>query len=349
MSNIAKIDKNFKIETSINKPDIKFYNVLEKPFKVYGVFYEGGKFRRMPESVAKTVSQGVYDLHIHTAGGRVRFKTNSSYVAINAVMPNIGKMPHFAISGSAGFDLYVKGEKEVFKKSYIPAFNFTGGFESVIELGGNEMREITINFPTYSGVSELYIGLSDKAEVSEHSPYKYEKPIVFYGSSITQGGCCSRPGNTYEAVVSRRLDTDYINLGFSGSARGEDEIAEYIKDLDMSVFVYDYDHNAPTPEHLSATHERMYNIVREANPKLPIIIMTAPIFCPDATWDFRKRIIKETYEKAKVRGDNVYYLDGTKLMEIAKNDGTVDGCHPNDLGFYSMAKAVGDVLEGILD
>ena len=346
MSNIAKIDKNFKIETTINKPDIKFYNVLEKPFKVYGVFYEGGKFRRMPESVAKTVSKGVYDLHIHTAGGRVRFKTNSSYVAINAVMPNIGRMPHFAISGSAGFDLYVKGEKEVFKKSYIPAFNFTDGFESVIELGNDEMREITINFPTYSGVSELYIGLSDKAEVLEHSPYKYEKPIVFYGSSITQGGCCSRPGNTYQGFISRRFDTNYINLGFSGSARGEDEIAEYIKDLDMSVFVYDYDHNAPTREHLVATHEKMYNTIRKANPDLPVIFMTRPQYYNYMT---TLPVIKETYEKAKANGDKVYYLDGSQLMALAGNEGTVDGCHPNDLGFYSMAKAVGDVLEGILD
>lgn len=349
MSSIAKIDKNFKIETKINKHDIKFYDVLEKPFKVYGVFYENGKFRRMPQSVAKTISQGVYDLHAHTAGGRVRFKTDSSYVAINAVMPNIGKMSHFALSGSAGFDLYIKGEKEVYKNSYIPAFSFTDGFESVIELGNSEMREITINFPTYSEVSELYIGLSDKAEVSEHSAYKHEKPVVFYGSSITQGGCCSRPGNTYQSHISRRFDTNYVNLGFSGSARGEDEIAEYIKNLDMSVFVYDYDHNAPNAEHLSATHEKMYNTIRNSNPELPIIIMSAPIFCPNASWDFRKRIIKENYKKAKANGDNVYYLDGSQLMLLAENDGTVDGCHPNDLGFYSMAKAISDVLKGILD
>ena len=346
MSDITKIDKNFKIETKLNKADIKFYNVLEEPFKIYGVFYENGKFRRLPEEVAKTVNDGVYGLHAHTAGGRVRFKTDSSYVAINAVMPNIGKMSHFALSGSAGFDLYEKRDgKEVYVKSFIPAFNFNGGFEGVIELGGSKMREFTINFPTYSEVSELYIGLSNNAAVLPSDPYKCEKPVVFYGSSITQGGCCSRPGNTYEGFVSRRFDIDHINLGFSGSARGEDEIAEYIKDLDMSVFVYDYDHNAPTLEHLVATHERMYNIIRKANPDLPIIIMTKPHFLPDVK---AFEAIKKTYENAKANGDNVYYLDGRQLMALAENEGTVDGCHPNDLGFFSMAKAVGDILEGIL-
>jgi len=345
MSDISKIDKNFKIETKLNKNDIKFYNVLEHPFKVYGVFYEDGKFRRMPKDIAKSVNDGVYGLHSHTAGGRVRFKTNSSYIAINAKMPNIGKMSHFAVSGSAGFDLYVKGETEVYKKSFIPGFNFESGFESVAEFGNSEMREVTINFPTYSEVSELYIGISDSAQVLEPTPYKYQKPIVYYGSSITQGGCCSRPGNTYEAVVSRRFDTDYINLGFSGSARAEDSIAEYIKNLDMSVFVYDYDHNAPTLEHLKSTHKKMYDIIRKANPDLPIIIMTRPTYEPNIS---TFAVIKETYEKAKANGDNVYYLDGTELMAVAKNDGTVDGCHPNDLGFYSMAKALGDVLKGIL-
>ncbi len=346
MSDIAKIDKNFIIESKINKSDIKFYNPLEEPFKIYGVFYENGKFRRLPEEVAKTVNDGVYGLHAHTAGGRVRFKTDSSYVAINAVMPNIGKMSHFSLIGSAGFDLYEKRDGiEVYVKSFRPAFDFTGGFEDVIEFGGSKMREFTINFPTYSEVSELYIGLSNNAAVLPSDPYKCEKPVVFYGSSITQGGCCSRPGNTYEGFVSRRFDIDHINLGFSGSARGEDEIAEYIKALDMSVFVYDYDHNAPTREHLENTHERMYNIIRKANPDLPIIIMTRPTYYP---YTITEDVIKATYEKAKANGDNVYYLDGPALMATAQNEGTVDGCHPNDLGFFSMAKAVGDILEGIL-
>ena len=106
MIDISKIDRNFVIETGIDKDDIKFYNVDESPFKIYGVFRENGKYRRIPESVAKSVSEGVYVLHSNTAGGRGRFATDSPYIAIHAIMDGLDKMPHFALTASAGFDLY---------------------------------------------------------------------------------------------------------------------------------------------------------------------------------------------------------------------------------------------------
>ena len=167
MSDIASIDKNFKVETQIDKPDLRFYNVLEKPFSIHGVFYQDGKFRRLPESVAQTVSPSVLRLHSHTAGGRIRFRTNSPYVAISAKMPVVGKMPHFALTGSAGFDVY-NGQRHV--KCIAPPFAIKDGYEGVAELGGGQMRDITIYMPLYSEVSELYIGLSDQAIVEAPKP-----------------------------------------------------------------------------------------------------------------------------------------------------------------------------------
>ena len=349
MKSISEIDKNFSIETSIKKDDICFLDAKEKPFEIYGIFYDNGKFRRLPEEVAKAVNDGVYALHTNTAGGRVRFKTDSPYVAIHADMPSIGKMPHFAMTGSAGFDLYVREESESYYGSFVPSFKMTDGYESVIDFPTNEMREITINFPLYSDVSSLYIGLSKNSSVEKPTPYKHEKPIVFYGSSITQGGCASRPGTSYESIISRRFDTDFINLGFSGSARGEDEIAEYIKNIPMSVFVFDYDHNAPTTEHLKNTHEKMFRIIREKNPELPVILMSRPKYILTDEEKERLGIIEKTYLNAKENSDrNIYLIDGKSLMKEAENEGTVDGCHPNDLGFYSMSKAIIDVLEKII-
>ncbi len=350
ISNISLIDSNFKVETKINKNDICFYDVNQKPFKVYGLFYDLGKFRRLPEDVAKTVNDGVHALHANTAGGRVRFKTNSPYIAINTKMPYIGKMSHFALTGSAGFDMYVTADTQLYIKTFVPpAYSFNGGYESIFHFSSCEMREITINFPLYSEVGELYIGLHKDALVSEPNEYKIKKPIVYYGSSITQGGCASRPGNSYESIISRRLDADYINLGFSGCARGETEIAEYISSLDMSLFVLDYDHNAPTTDHLKNTHEKMYRIIRKAKGDIPIVLMSRPKYYLSNEEKIRLDIIKNTYENAIASGDNnVYLIDGCALMEMAKDDGTVDGCHPTDLGFASMAKAVGDLLEKIL-
>jgi lysophospholipase L1-like esterase len=181
------------------------------------------------------------------------------------------------------------------------------------------------------------------------TPYRITPPIVFYGSSITQGGCASRPGTTYDSMVCRRLDADYVNLGFSGNARGEEAITSYIKNLPMSVFVYDYDHNAPTVEHLAATHEKMFRAIREANPELPILILQRPVYRQNEEEARRLAILTATYENARASGDkNVYLITGEELMALAEDDGTVDGCHPNDLGFASMAKAVGEILEKVL-
>ena len=346
MSNIAAIDANFKVETQIEKTDIRFYNVLEEPFQVYGVFYQDGKFRRLPESVAQTVSPSVLRLHSHTAGGRIRFRTNSPYVAISAKMPTVGKMPHFALTGSVGFDLY-EGQRH--RKCLAPPFAVKDGYEGVIELGDSQMRDITIFMPTYSEVTQLYIGLRDQAVLEPPKPYTHETPIVYYGSSITQGGCASRPGMAYESIVSRRLDTDYINLGFSGSAKGEPEIAQYIKSLKMSVFVYDYDHNAPTMEHYQKTHEAMFRTIRDANPELPIVCMSRPQYYVTPVVQQRMDIMRTTVENSRARGDNkVWMLTGPELMALTDGEGLVDGCHPTHLGFFSIAKAVGDLLATII-
>ncbi len=347
MKNISEVDTNFKVETNIQKDDIKFYNALSAPFMLYGVFYENKKLRRLPELVAKSVSDGVHYLHSNTAGGRVRFKTDSPYIAIVAKMPTIGKMPHFALTGSSGFDLYEDGENgSSYLRTFMPPFDIKDGYESVAELDGRKMRSLTLNFPLYSDVSELYIGICESARLESADEYRVENPVVFYGSSITQGGCASRAGNAYQSIISRRFDCDFINLGFSGNAKGEDEMAEYVSGLDMSLFVYDYDHNAPTVEHLEKTHEKMFLTIRDKHPSLPVIMMTRPKFVLTSDEERRLAVVEKTYRNAIERGDkNVYFIKGSELMKYAKNEGTVDNCHPNDLGFASMAQVLGDLIE----
>lgn len=339
---IADIDKNFKVQTKIQKDDIVWINADDGIVDLYGVFKEGGKYRRMPEAIAKDVSRGVYHLHANTAGGRVRFVTDSSYVAIHAQMDGVGKMSHFAFTGSIGFDLYADNE---YTETFVPSLNVTDGYESVKELGEKKSREICINFPLYSNVKELYIGVSRDAVITKAQPYRNEKPIVYYGSSITQGGCASRPGMSYQSIVSRELNCDFINLGFSGSARAEDEMIRYLAGLDMCAFVLDYDHNAPSDEHLKNTHKKIFSAVREKHADLPIIIMHRPQNkIPDRLYP-RCRIINDTFEEAVRAGDqNVYLLDHKTLTAVCKNEGTVDGVHPTDFGFFSIARAVSDVL-----
>ncbi len=342
---LSEIDKNFIVRNTTRTEGVTYYNADDIPFALYGIFKENGRYRRIPEQIAKTVNEGVYYLHTNTAGGRVRFITDSSFVSIVVKTDKIEKMQHFALTGSAGFDMYVSDE---YIKTFAPPFEASESFAGDYDFGSKEKREITINFPLYNDVCELYIGLDDDAVTEPPSPYKNSMPVVYYGSSITQGGCASRPGMSYQSIISRRFNYDYINLGFSGSARAEDEMIDYLKGLPMSLFVLDYDHNAPTAEHLLSTHEKLFKAVREQNPALPIIMMSRPRFNLSGEETDRLHIIEATYNNALSSGDkNVYLLNNEALTALCKGEGTVDGCHPTDFGFASMAQALGDLMENI--
>ena len=154
---------------------------------------------------------------------------------------------------------------------------------------------------------------------------------------------------SYQVIVSRKFDCNHINLGFSGNARAEDVMIDYVKSLDMSVFVYDYDHNAPNVEHLRNTHEKMFKAVRAAHPDLPIIIMPRPKGMLTEEEQERRNVIETTYKNAIESGDkNVYYISGEELTELCGNEGKVDGTHPTDLGFSSMANAVCRVIKDLI-
>ena len=234
--------------------------------------------------------------------------------------------------------------------TFMPPMDIKDGYSSELYIGESGMREITVHFPLYSGVTGLELGFPSGSRIEKADPYETTVPVVYYGSSITQGGCASRPGNAYQNILSRMLSCDHINLGFSGSARGETCMAEYIAELSMSAFVLDYDHNAPTPEHLEATHCAFFNTIRAKNPALPVIMLSRPQPYPDKEEILRRDIVKRTYETAVRNGDeNVYFVDGTEILKIFGGDsGTVDHCHPNDLGFYCMAKALEPVLKSAL-
>ncbi len=361
---VSQIDKNLAVPAEINAPDCVFYDVRKAPFKIYGLYNPRteGAFRRLPEQVAKEVSDDVFSLHTHTAGGRVRFSTDSEYVVIKSVVPSVTHFPHMPTTGVAGFDMYVsRNGREVFEKTFIPPYDMTDGFVSIYHFGNRKMREITINFPLYNPVDSLYIGLSKDALLADGEKYKYETPVVYYGSSITQGGCASHPGNAYTAIISQMLDCDHINLGFSGSAKGEDVMMDYIASLSMSAFVYDYDHNAydyehdrivPDDEYLEKTHERGFLKIREKQPELPVIFVTAPNDdMKNAHCRKNRAVIMKTYLNALARGDeNVYFVDGASVFDgMLANSCTVDSLHPTDLGFLRMAQSIGRVVAYALE
>ena len=347
MSNAAKIlDKNFEIPSSIDKDGFVFYDAQN--FDVYGMRCEGEHFCRMNPDEAQKISQNVFEIAHETAGGRVRFATNSPKIAIIAEYNKIAKLPNYPFSATMGFDIY-QGER--FIGVFVPPFDATDSYESVLDAPFNDgnMHEYTVNFPICSNIKRLLIGVTNGSFITRGKCYAIDRPVVFYGSSTTQGACASRPGNIYENIVSRALDCDYINLGFAGNALGEEAMARYISNLEMSAFVYDYDYNAPSAGHLKRTHEVMFRIIRDANPTLPIIIMSAPKPYTKEEDLEREDIIYTTYKNAVQNGDkNVYFLSGAKILEPVKDCSLTDNVHPGDVGFYAIAGALIPILKKVL-
>jgi len=366
---IDEIDKALKVESAADLADGVYLDVRNDPFDVYGLYdYKNQpRFCRMPEEVAqetwKLTTTGITDLMWHTAGGRVRFTTDSPYVAIRCKMKAITFMPHMPLDGMCGFDLYetVDGRDRYIDTYRVPFTRSDSeigvisicpdhGFSSNVWVGETgKMRSYTIHFPLYNDVEKLEIGLRRDASVDHGAPYEDVAPVVFYGSSITQGGCASHPGNAYENLFSAYRNIDHINLGFSGSACGEKPVAEYIASLNMSLFVMDYDYNAVNPWYLEQTHKPFYDIIRAAHPDLPII-MISRCTGPDREDNLlRREVIYRSYKAAVEAGDpNVYFLDGdTFFAGKYRSVYTVDGVHPNDAGFYKMAEIIGNLIDDI--
>lgn len=334
---------------------MKLFTCHDAPIHMFGLikFYENGSLMRLPEEVMEKLPQ-LRQFGSRSTGGRMCFRTNTKNLYVQLVSKTFIRDSFIAQVGSSGLDLYI-GErtKGIFLGSVFPTgLRGTNPNESekTFTLDG-EMTDITIYMPKNEILDNITIGIDDDAIIEAPTPYINKKPVVFYGSSITEGGCASRVGNAYNAALSRQLNMDYINFGFSGSAKGEPEMAEFIASVPMSIFVMDYDYNAPDAEHLQNTHETFFRIIREKHPDLPIVMLSNPNYRlnPEEN-EKRLAVIRKTYENAKARGDkNVYLISGENFYggeDIYAC--TVDKIHPNDHGFALMTSEIRKTLEPIL-
>ena len=351
---ISKIDKNFEIKqaTEING---NVFNLPCKPFTIKGGLHtqEDG-FIRMPLNVAKNVSDSVLTLSSVTPGVRVLFSTDSSVMKIYAKMPSKCIMHHMAPVGSMSFTLVeVIDGKECFVCNLVPPQEGDDLIGQCNFFRGKKMRDYILYFPLYSKVSSLRLEFDSDSTVCEYKKYREDvKPILYYGSSITGGGCASKANNCYQAYISEWLNVDFMNLGFSGAAKAEPAMCEYLSNVDCSVFVYDYDHNAPNADYLEQTHYKLYKTFRsnEKNKNTPIVIISKPGEYIVKDRVERATVIKNTYLKALSEGDkNVYFIDGINLFpDKVRDHCTVDGIHPNDLGFYYMAEKIYEVIKNLI-
>ena len=350
--NLSQIDPSLVYDGSITEEDIAFYDIKKLPVDFYGLYEPLGEkpFKRMPIEAAELVSDKVAALNRHTSGGRIRFCTTSSYVAISVTSPKTSN-PIMTAVNVRGFDLYEDfpaSKQSRFCGVFKPGATRPDGYDGIIKFEDSRLRYFTLNFPCYAQVHELLLGLQKDATIGGGMKYANARPVVYYGSSITQGASASRPGNMYQNMISRRFNFDYLNFGFSGSGKAEPAMVDYLAGLDMCCFVCDYDHNTPNAEYLNKTHFPMYEKIRAAHPDIPYIMISRPDF--DANYEqsiLRRDAIIDSFRRAYGTGDKlVYYIDGAGIF-AGEYEGccTVDKTHPNDLGFMLMSESITAVIK----
>ena len=324
---------------------------LDAPIRVFGVpfFEEKKNLERLPPELIEALKYG-NKLGRRCPGTRVCFRTDATEFELELTLEPMSVDIGMAIYSCQSAEVLVgeRGKARFASLVNPPNYNTTTFSKKITK--SDKMEDVTIFLPRNEVISCVKLTFPDDAHVEEPTPYRYG-PVLYYGSSITEGGCCCRLTNAYNALLSNRLDVDYYNFGFSGSAKGELIMADYINTLPIKAFVYDYDHNAPSAEHLRKTHEPFFLRIREKQPNLPILMMGRPDFDYAADARERREIIFSTYKNALARGDqNVYYLDSEEFFgTVDREQCTVDRVHPNDLGFYRMAEVVEPVLRQMLN
>lgn len=296
-------------------------------------------------------SDSVQRLSHHSAGGRVRFKTDADSIMVNVTLKMPARMTHMPDTGSCGCDVYVGSGANPVWVGVVDPGTSGSSYNVKVDLPAGT-KQVMIVLPLYAGIEKMSIGVPDGKSVSSPDPYLIEDPVVYYGSSITQGACASRPGMSYTDITTRMLGANLVNIGFSSSAKGETIVGETIARIKMSAFVYDYDHNGDV-DNLRATHYNFYKIIRNAQPDVPIIMISRfsqGYSTTEAGAAERRAIIKATYDKAIAEGDkNVYFIDGADVYPAEyRGSCLVDGTHPNDLGMYFVANAIYPVLKEAL-
>jgi hypothetical protein len=298
-------------------------------------------YDRLPSSYKEKVRTEVWDLSKASAGISVRFHSNSTSLQIRWSVLNDFQMNHMASTGIKGVDLYTKFKGQWrYVKTARPTNTINE--QKLIKNMTPEFREYKLFLPLYDGVTKLEVGIDSIASIKKATPATL-KPIVFYGTSITQGGCASRPGMAHTNIISRKLDVDCINFGFSGNGRMEAPIVELISEIDARFYVIECLQNMDEAQIKKRVRPLVENI-RKKHPLTPIVLVENMMYemaFLDQT--IKSQLIRENAalknefdEILKSGIQNIFYVKDNQ-DNLVDNEGTVDGVHLTDLGFSRYA------------
>lgn len=330
---------------------VKFINADSLPLFGKGGWQTESRYQRLPSYLKGAIREQLWYLGTQSAGLYIRFATNSPFINARWSTTYNNSMAHMSQTGTKGMDLYtLRGGRWVFTGSAIP----TGQKSSVQITSGIDsgMHEYMLYMPLYDNMASLEIGVAPNAIIAGSdldSPIT-KSPIVFYGTSITQGACASRPAMSYCSILSRRLNRQAINLGFSGNGRLDVPIAKAMGEIENpAILVLDFAPNC-SGDFITEEFGDFYSTIRAAHPKTPIVIVENYTYPRSYSSSAMAKMLRDKnsqlkaqYEKARKTDKNLHYVPCDNLIG-EDGDATVDNIHATDLGFARYA----DFMEPIL-
>lgn len=325
----------------------------EEHLHVHGLpWFDGAEPRlwRFPRSSIDHLPAAVNNLMRFPAGGRLRFRSDTTTLWLKVSADHVSSMRHMSPIGVGGIDAYLD---ETYWGS--AAIAQEGEQELLVFRGGErKQRSITLYLPPFQRLEILALALDRGSQVLPPEPFSRPLPIVYYGSSIAQGACASRPGMSYEAILSRRLGVDFVNLGFSGSGKAEPEVVDLVAAVGACCYVLDLGKSFGSQP--AAVYVRMLETLRAARPSVPIVCVT-PIFSTKELYDCSyqelsvhvRTVVTQAVRLRADAGDTcVHLVDGLQLLGSGDTDAFQEGVHPTDLGFFRIAERLEPTLRRVL-
>ena len=336
---------------------LKYYDASDLP--LYGKVTDAAESRyvRFPDSLKSVSRTPLWNLSRNSAGMAIRFSSDSPTIGVKWTNSMAYGMNHMTDTGVSGLDLYAMHEgRWRFVNCARAGRTDTEREVVIIENMEATEREYMLYLPLYNGIASLEIGVDPASSVNPpgiESPRR-SKPVVFYGTSILQGACASRPGMAFTNIISRRLDRETINLGFSGNAHLDLEVAEIMATVDAGCYVLDFVPNS-WKERIIENMERFYRIIRDKHPGIPIIFVEQPIYT-HSLYDRKvaseikekNEALNTVYRKLKSDGEKDIHFIPSENMIGHDGEATIDGVHFTDLGMIRYADLVCPVIERLL-
>jgi len=356
---IEELDKNLRARPVTSSDGLRWLSANDGRFALRGLAWHGengGRFCRLPLRAEAIVRDPVWQLSQATSSARLAFRSDTTHMAVRVENTSACVMAHMAPTGTSGLSLYAgKPGGMRFWATAQPAPELPAYAGTLVQNLPRKMREFRLYFPLYNGIVSLEVGLSKGARLRPPTPPAVDKPVVFYGTSITQGGCASTSGSDFVSIAGRNLNLDVINLGFSGNGKGEPELADLLTEIDASLYVLDYIANVDLAR-LRRTLPKFVKVLREKRPDTPILLMTNLCY---AQFDFsdqgrqgmeaKRDFTMGFYARARQKGNlDIHLADGFGLMPFGADAVTVDGCHPSSHGFHMIAERLAPAIEAIL-